>query len=64
MPTKPSNPAKNVSGDFDKFRDLARRVMAVPRSAIQPQLDAERERKRTSKTSAFRDSAASGKREH
>jgi hypothetical protein len=45
--------------DFDKFRDFAQRIMSVPRSAIQPQLDAERERKRTSKSSASRDSDAS-----
>jgi hypothetical protein len=57
---KPTQTAKNVSGDFDTFKDFARRIMAVPRSAIQPTLDAEKA-KRTSKR-AFRASAASPKR--
>jgi hypothetical protein len=57
--SKPIKPASSESGDFDKFRDFARQVMSVPRSAIQPQLDAEKERKRTSKTSASRVPAAS-----
>jgi hypothetical protein len=40
--------------EFEKFRDFARQIMSVPRSAIQPQLDAEREKKRTSKSSSSR----------
>jgi hypothetical protein len=58
---KPGHPAKNEAGDFDRFRNFARQVLSVPRSAIQPQLDAERERKRTSKESASRDSDVSSK---
>lgn len=54
MPSQPNQTAKNETGDFDKFRDFARQIMSVPRSAIQPQLDAERARKRTSKSSSSR----------
>jgi hypothetical protein len=61
MPSQPNQTAKNVTGDFDKFTDFARRIMAVPRSAIQPTLDAEKA-KRTSKASASRASAALPKR--
>ena len=49
---KPINPEKNVSGDFDKFTNFMRRLIAVPHSEIKDQLDAEKEAKRTSKTSA------------
>jgi hypothetical protein len=62
VPMKPRLSAKNVSGDFDKFKDFARRIMTVPRSAIQAELDADRERKRTAKASASRASGASPKR--
>lgn len=51
----------DVRGDFSKFKDFARQIMSVPRSAIQPQLDAEKERKRTPKASASRDSGVSSK---
>lgn len=50
----------NEPGSFDTFKEFATRLMAVPRSAIQPQLDAEKA-KRTSKA-ASRVSAASPKR--
>ena len=60
MPNHPKPSAKNTEGDFDRFKQFARRIMAVPRSAIQPTLDAEKE-KRTSKASASRASAASPK---
>jgi hypothetical protein len=60
MPMKPKPSAKNDTGSFDTFKEFATRIMAVPRSAIQPQLDAEKA-KRTSK-SASRVSAASPKR--
>jgi hypothetical protein len=56
---KPTPSAKNVPGDFDTFKEFARRIMAVPRSAIQPTLDAEKA-KRTAKA-ASRASAASPK---
>jgi hypothetical protein len=59
MPDRPSIPAKEIVGDFDEFTNFARQVMSVPRSAIQPTLDAEKE-KRTSRA-ASRASGASPK---
>jgi hypothetical protein len=57
---KPKPSAKNETGSFDTFKDFARQIMAVPRSAIQPTLDAEKA-KRTSKHPSLA-SAASPKR--
>jgi hypothetical protein len=55
MATKsPTSPAKNVEGDFGQFKDFARRILSVPHSKIKAQLDAEKEAKRKSKTSASR----------
>jgi hypothetical protein len=51
----PSNPVKNEPGEFDRFTDFMRRLVAVPHSEIKAKLDAEKlikEQKRTSKTSA------------
>jgi hypothetical protein len=56
-PTRPVNPAKNVEGDFGKFPNFMRRLVAVPRSEIKAKLDAEKrakERKKTSKPFASR----------
>jgi hypothetical protein len=61
MPDQPAPSAKNVAGDFDKFTDFARRLFAIPHSEIKAKLDAEKEAKRTSKTSASRDSGALSK---
>jgi hypothetical protein len=58
---KPCPSAKNEPGDFDKFQDFMRRLMAVPHSEIKARLDAEKEAKRTSKPSASRASGASSK---
>jgi hypothetical protein len=55
MPNHPKNPAKNQTGDFDKFTNFMQRLVAVPHSEIKAKLDAEKrakKRKRTSKTSA------------
>jgi hypothetical protein len=46
---EPTPPAKKESSHFDKF---VSRLLAVPHSEIKQQLDAEREAKRTSKTSS------------
>jgi hypothetical protein len=47
-PPKPS--AKNVEGDFGKFTDFMRRLIAVPHSEIKARLDAEKlEKKRKRK---------------
>lgn len=59
---KPILSAKNESGDFDKFTDFMRRLVAVPHSEIKERLDAEKEAKRTSKPSASRASVSSPKR--
>jgi hypothetical protein len=56
MPTnRPSPSAKNELGEFDRFTDFMRRLVAVPHSEIKAKLDAEKlikEQKRTPKTSA------------
>jgi hypothetical protein len=44
------------------FVDFTRRVLGVPHSTIKARLDAEKEAKLTSKSSAFRVSGASSKR--
>jgi hypothetical protein len=63
VPNKPSLPAKNVTGDFDKFTDFMRRLVAVPHSEVKAKLDAEkRAKKRTPRASASRASASSPKR--
>ncbi|PYY19461.1 MAG: hypothetical protein DMG60_04185 [Acidobacteria bacterium] len=54
---RPKPSAKNDAGEFDKFTDFMRRLVAVPHSEIKAKLDAEKrakKRKRTSKTSASR----------
>jgi hypothetical protein len=42
MPTRPKAPAKNPTGDFDKFTNFMRRLVAVPHSEIKAKLDAEK----------------------
>jgi len=60
----PTSSAKNETGDFDRFKDFARRVVRVPHSQIKAQLDAEKEAKRIAKASSSRVSGASSKRAH
>ncbi len=63
MAILPTTSAKNVTGDFDPaFIDFTRRLLSVPHSEIKAKLDAEREAKRTSTTSASRVSGALPKR--
>lgn len=52
VPSQPTASAKNPTGDFDKFRDFMRRLVAVPHSEIKEQLETEKKRKRTSKVSS------------
>jgi hypothetical protein len=52
MPKHPTTPAKSEPGEFQRFTNLVDRVLSVPHSRIKEQLDAEKERKRTSKASA------------
>jgi hypothetical protein len=47
-----SDSAKDVTGDFEVFKDFARKILSVPHSEIKAQLDAEREAKRTSKSAS------------
>ena len=56
-----SESAKDVTGDFEEFKDFARQILSVPHSEIKAQLDAEREAKRTPK-SASRASGVPAKR--
>ena len=51
---RPIAPPTETHGDFDKFTDFMRRLVAVPHSEIKAQLDAEKEAKRTPKASASR----------
>jgi len=44
-PIRPVNPAKNVEGDFGKFKNFMRRLVAVPHSEIKAKLDAEKQAK-------------------
>lgn len=46
---KPTDSAKNVTGNSENFIGFMRRLMQVPHSEIKAKLDAEREAKRTSK---------------
>jgi hypothetical protein len=59
-PTRPIHSAKNVTGDFGKFTDFMRRLVAVPHSEIKAKLDAEKQakRQREKRSSASRASHA------
>jgi len=48
--SKPS--AKNEQGDFDKFTNFMRRLVAVPHSEIKAKLDAEKQAKQRQKKRA------------
>ncbi len=58
-PTRPGQSAKNVTGDFGKFTDFMRRLVAVPHSEIKAKLDAEKlekqQRKKVSSASRAKD---------
>lgn len=58
--SKPS--AKNEQGDFDRFTNFMRRLVAVPHSEIKAKLDAEKQAKkqRRKPSSSSRASRASG----
>jgi hypothetical protein len=45
MASHPKSPAKNPTGDFDKFTNFMRRLVAVPHSEIKAKLDAEKQAK-------------------
>jgi len=55
VPSQPTGSAKNETGDFAKFTDFMRRLVAVPHSEVKAKLDAEKKaKKRTPKPSASR----------
>jgi len=58
----PTTSGKNDTEEFDRFKDFARRVVRVPHSQIKAHLDAEKETKRTARSSSSRVSGASSKR--
>jgi len=61
MPKHPQPSAKNEDGDFDKFREFMKRLVAVPHSEIKAKLDAEKrakQRRKISTSSASRVSRA------
>jgi hypothetical protein len=47
-----SESAKDVTGDFETFKDFARQIFSVPHSEIKAQLDAEKEAKRRPKSAS------------
>jgi hypothetical protein len=56
MPNNPKPSAKNETGDFGKFTNFMRQLVAVPHSEIKAKLDAEeRARKRKAASRASRD---------
>lgn len=55
---KPTLSAKITNGCSENFTNFMRRLMQVPHSEIKAKLDAEREAKRTSKSSVSRVSGA------
>lgn len=59
MPRKPEHPAKNEAGDFGRFKNFMRLLVAVPHSEIKEKLDSEkRDRKIRSKRVSVRASHA------
>jgi hypothetical protein len=58
MPNRPKAPAKNPTGDFDKFTNFMRRLVAVPHSEIKAKLDAEKLEKTRKRKTASRASHA------
>jgi hypothetical protein len=62
VPNQPTTSAKNVTGDFDNFRDFPRRILSVPHAEIKAKLDAEQAAKRISKGPASRVSGVPSKR--
>jgi len=57
MPKHPKPSAKNETGEFGRFKDFMRRLVAVPHSDIKAKLDAEK-RERSKHASASRASHA------
>jgi hypothetical protein len=60
-PTRTDHSAKNVTGDFGKFTDFMRRLVAVPHSEIKAKLDAEKQAKQRKKKRVSSSRASHGK---
>ncbi len=58
MPKHSKSPAKNPTGDFDKFTKFMRQLVAVPHSEIKAKLDAEKRAKARKQKAASRASHA------
>ncbi len=54
MPKHSKSPAKNPTGDFGKFTNFMRRLIAVPHSEIKAKLDAEKRAKTRKQKAASR----------
>jgi hypothetical protein len=57
-PTRPIHSTKNVQGDFGKFTNFMKRLVAVPHSEIKAKLDAEKLAKTRKRKAASRASHA------
>ncbi len=58
----PTPSAKNETGEYDRFTNFLRRLVAVPHSEIKTQLDKEKKKKQKAKlASASRAAGASSK---
>jgi hypothetical protein len=59
-PHHPTDPAKNETGDFGRFKDFVRRIVAVPHSEVKAAMEADKQKR---SSSASRAPAASSKRD-
>jgi len=60
-PARPTQSAKNVTGDFGKFTNFMRRLVAIPHSEIKAKLDAEKQAKQRQKKRASSSRASHAK---
>jgi len=58
---KQASKDENVTGDFGKFTDFMKRLVAVPHSEIKAKLDAEKQAKQRRKTRSSASRASSEK---
>ena len=52
MSKHPVTSAKNVTGDFDQFKNFMQRLVSVPHSEIKAALDAEKEAKQKKRSAS------------
>jgi hypothetical protein len=58
MADLPTPSAKNETGEYDRFTDFLRRLVAVPHSEIKTQLDKEKKKKQKAKLASASRAAA------